>query len=108
MKSRLEKPTQLASKITSILLTNKEVTPPDFVCMSTGETIRGRCKYHVMLTLNPNAQGPYYLAYGYYYIFCLWRSTQTKYVAVHKASNSKFKGWMTKADAFEVFISAET
>lgn len=105
MKSKVEKPTRLAVKIATLLLCNTKTTPDDFVCMSTGETIIGRCNYHVMLTINANAQGPYYLAYGYYYILCNWSQTNTYYVAVHNARDTKLVGWMKNVYEFEAFVN---
>ncbi len=98
------KPTSRLPKAIASQLLASVGTPSDITCVSTGELICGSTNYNKVVTINPNAIGAHYLAYGYYYLLCYDKTAEEEYIAVHSASNSKLIGTIEKPESMEVLV----
>lgn len=97
------KPSSSLAKVIFRKLLNTPL-PDQFTCKDTGEVIEGYSEYSRMVTFNPNALGPYFKVYGYYYILCFWAKTRQEYIAIHHEHDKKLMGWMRGYNNIEVLV----
>lgn len=102
-----KKPTKLARKIATHLLTEK-TTPTDFVCASTGAVIVGSCNYNKVKHINEDAVGAHYIAYGFMYLLCMDHIVGNNYVAIHSmGEGNPLVAIMHKVSAIQVVNDAK-
>ena len=70
---------------------------PDYLCEETGTLISFSSDYTVA-TINENAMGAHYEAFGYHYLLCFDSSDYEEYIAIHNSKTGDLVGIMTTVD----------
>lgn len=76
----------------------------NYVCESTGTTIKACTNPSFVSTLDKQATGSYYEAFGYYYLLCFDEHAYDEFLAIYEVETKNLVGYMENPEEVKVTV----